>query len=151
MAGGRHLLSSHILYFIKKECRRWDLNPHGLNDHRHLKPARLPIPPLLHVSWSLSQPRTNYTDLYGYCQQLFYFFSYSEFKQSCCIFFRQLYRKTSHISVPCKCFLCIRWINSIDRNIHTFQFWHRQIHCFFLSTSSPDCQISFFATFQSQR
>ena len=24
------------------------MNPHGLNDHRHLKPARLPIPPLLH-------------------------------------------------------------------------------------------------------
>ena len=36
--------------FLKKECRRWDLNPHGLNDHRHLKPARLPIPPLLHIS-----------------------------------------------------------------------------------------------------
>ena len=61
------------LLFILKKCRRWDLNPHGLNDHRHLKPARLPIPPLLHVSWSLSQPRINYTDLYGYCQQLFYF------------------------------------------------------------------------------
>ena len=29
------------------------MNPHGLNDHRHLKPARLPIPPLLHVSVSL--------------------------------------------------------------------------------------------------
>ena len=25
------------------------MNPHGLNDHRHLKPARLPIPPLLHI------------------------------------------------------------------------------------------------------
>ena len=24
------------------------MNPHDLNDHRHLKPARLPIPPLLH-------------------------------------------------------------------------------------------------------
>ena len=24
------------------------MNPHGLNDHRYLKPARLPIPPLLH-------------------------------------------------------------------------------------------------------
>ncbi len=26
------------------------MNPHDLNDHRHLKPARLPIPPLLHLS-----------------------------------------------------------------------------------------------------
>ena len=33
----------------QKKCRRWDLNPHDLNGHRHLKPARLPIPPLLHV------------------------------------------------------------------------------------------------------
>ncbi len=28
------------------EYRRWDSNPHALNGHRILNPARLPIPPL---------------------------------------------------------------------------------------------------------
>ena len=51
--------SDVISYYMKKSttliqrdafrsCRKRDLNPHDLNDHRHLKPARLPIPPFLH-------------------------------------------------------------------------------------------------------
>ena len=34
------------------ECGERDLNPHDLNDHRHLKPARLPIPPSPQVGLS---------------------------------------------------------------------------------------------------
>ena len=50
------ILPAALLNILRhKKCRRWDLNPHGLNDHRHLKPARLPIPPLLHFASLLSQ------------------------------------------------------------------------------------------------
>ena len=43
-------------------CRRWDLNPHCVNN-RYLKPARLPIPPLLQILnfasdfYTVRQPR----------------------------------------------------------------------------------------------
>ena len=31
-------------------CARRDLNPHAREEHRHLKPASLPIPPLAHIN-----------------------------------------------------------------------------------------------------
>ncbi len=40
------------------KCRRWDSNPHALNGHWILNPARLPIPPL-------RQAQVIFADRYG--------------------------------------------------------------------------------------
>ena len=67
-------------------CGRWDLNPHDLNGHRHLKPARLPIPPLPQMSSPLTEgiltsshfnvkndffiPAKPHTDLYPFTRHI---------------------------------------------------------------------------------
>ena len=45
---------------LKQQCRRWDLNPHDRIDHKILSLARLPIPTLLHVNFSMSVVQTIY-------------------------------------------------------------------------------------------
>ena len=72
---------------LKQQCRRWDLNPHDRIDHKILSLARLPIPTLLHVNFSMSVVQTIYyhppeqmSTLFSIF--LFFYFSSSSLQQN---------------------------------------------------------------------
>ena len=49
------LCNRKLLRFVyKKRMQEMGLEPTRSCDHRHLKPARLPIPPLLHFVYQMS-------------------------------------------------------------------------------------------------